>query len=110
MENNSYSMICKEVLAVLNKVPEAQLALIPDEIINYIKLTSEETDKETEIKFDIFGNPILSKEAKSMIVILYQKYFLDDRTRTFLMDKLLENDKENESRLKKIIKNNIFYD
>lgn len=98
---NNYGTICKEVLNVFNKIPKKQLELIPNNIIEDLKFNSGKSNEEVQIKFDKLGNPILSKEAKAMIVMLYQKYFLDDKVRGILLNKLLENDMEKQKKLKK---------
>lgn len=106
--NSNYGTICKEVLNVLNKIPKNQLELIPNNIIEDLKFNSAKSNEEVQIRFDKLGNPILSKEAKSMIVMLYQKYFLDDKVREILLQKLVKNDNEKQMKLKKSIKNDIF--
>lgn len=108
--SNNYGAVCTEVLNVLNKLPKNQLALIPHNIIEDLKSHSRSYDKDIKLKFDKLGNPILSKEAKSMIIMLYQKYFLDDRIRELLLKKLVKNDNEKQMKLKKSIKNDIFSD
>lgn len=106
---NSYATICKEVLVVLKKLPKNQLMLIPNDIIEYIKFASEKSKEEVVIKFDGYGNPILSDEAKSMIILIYQKYFLDDSIRALLIDKLIINDREKQEKAKRKLKNDVFY-
>ena len=88
---NEYSIICEEVLNVLNRIPQNQLELIPNSVIEYLKLHSKSCNKYIQLKFDKLGNPILSKQAKAMIVLLYQKYFLDERIRELFFKKIAEN-------------------
>ena len=38
------------------------------------------------------GEVILSREAKAMIAMLYQKYFLNGKERALFLNKLKEND------------------
>lgn len=90
----SYELACKEAVAVLDRVPSSQLSQIPNNILNHLKKIAKKSKKNINLSFDIYGNPIISDDAKSILVLIYQKYFLDDSARQALTNKLYENDKK----------------
>lgn len=96
---NSYG----EVLEVLSKIPEKQLALIPQNVINNLKLKSN--GKKVKLKFDMMGNVILSDKAKQIIVSIYKNYFLDNDSKEILEKKLRENYVYKEEKIKQSYNN-----
>lgn len=107
---NIYARTCSEVLAVLDKVPKEQIDLIPRSVIENIQKSSGNNHETVKLEFDIFGQPKLLDESRAMILMIYQKYFLDMNHRELLEEKLKENDRIKEERLKRKLEDDIFYD
>ena len=84
----------KEVLLVIESLPKSQSSMIPKEIIDNIRENAEKYKQKMELKYDITGQVILSYEAKALITMLYQKYFLPEQERNIFLKKLKENDKK----------------
>ena len=93
--NRKYEIACSQVIELLKLIPPEQIKMIPVEVIKKIKLNARELGK-VELKFDQIGNPILSDDAKIIILSLYKNYFLSEQGR-IETDKVLE---KNENLLK----------
>lgn len=84
--------VYKEVLLAIENAPSSQVSIIPEEIIDNIRTVSSSCKEDVKLKYDVTGEVVLSKEAKAMLVMIYQKFFLPERERAIFLKKLIDND------------------
>ena len=93
--NNSIENACTEVLEVLKILPESEMKKIPKEEIEYI-----ESKKNTNYKIDVdlIEKLNISREAKAILVVLWDKYFASEIQRKKLEIILKQNSIEREKK------------
>ncbi len=97
---NTYARAYSEVLEILNFIPMQEYEKISNEEINYLKNNS---DKNYKFSFDVsipFEQQKILPETRSIILVLYSKYFLNEKQNAKL-EEFIKNttlQKENEIR------------
>lgn len=84
--------IYKEVLLAIENAPSSQVSVIPEEVIDNLRKISDSCTEDVKLKYDVTGEVVLSEEAKAMLVMIYQKFFLPERERAVFLKKLIDND------------------
>lgn len=109
MINQKYKNAYKEILEILKFMPKDELSKIPEEKIEYF-----EKNKNADYNF-VFDSSVsleeqnISREAKAIILNLYNDYFLSDNQKEKLSDILKLNEKKyQEKQREKYNPNDIF--
>ena len=109
MINQKYKNAYKEILEILKFMPKDELSKIPEEKIEYF-----EKNKNADYNF-VFDSSVsleeqnISREAKAIILNLYNDYFLSDNQKEKLSDILRLNEKKyQEKQREKYNPNDIF--
>lgn len=89
MKNNEkYAKAYTEVLEIISHLPKDEYNKIPNEKINFYK---DNMDKEYTFKIDTnidLANQNISREANSIIVMLYKDYFANEEQKEEINKKL----------------------
>ena len=109
MNNNKYSRAYKEVWEIIKHFPEEEFYKIPKEKIEFLK---ENMDKD----YDFSINPLIdlseqniSKEANSIIIVLFEDYFATEKQKNGIRAILKSNqEKIDEEKRKKYNADDLF--
>ena len=108
---NNKQIASMQVLVVLNLIPDEQRSLVPQDIIN--RLMKNANGIEMQINYDEYGDVILTKEAKSIIIYLYKNYINKDQLVNEALNARLQQNKQLNQELKESansvkVKENLF--
>lgn len=83
-------LVCAEVNAVLQNLNEREKSKIPQNIFESFENKSK--DINYELKYDKSLNPIISKEASYILLIIYRQCFLKEKEKAALNKALKKNE------------------
>ena len=109
MINNDYSKAYKEVWEIIKNFPKEELEKIPEDTIKFLK---EKMNNDYEFMIDPLidlSEQTISKEAKSIIIVLFEDYYATEKQKEGIKAILKSNqEKIEEEKLQKYNPDDIF--
>jgi hypothetical protein len=93
-ERIAYRKACKEVLVILELIPEEEKNKISEDFLNFLSDTQDES-YDFEINYEIgIEEQELLPETKKIIELIYINYWADTSEKEEIIEKLKENEKK----------------